>query len=900
MMIENKKPTYIMSLEASDIFYHQHRDIIIKKEYYGMIPFSLELIKLHETGFKTKYISQRDKYLSDDIINVQFKTKVKSIPDMLEDINSNINSLKKDKNKEKNKKKKEYAMSVYLENKSTLNSILKDGVNIESSDTNSVSDIPSNLGEISTDKLREYLYQNGFKLKIKNARTGNEKTVDYVAYKRSSAKSRTGQCLFIKKDLYKQMINWSRMYLPFKENEEVDLAGLLAYESLVGSSIEDTVKINVSNILIVDDVDSKFKKIANVVRKNSKTGFLDSFKEEATISNSLFDGESLLDSSFFKENKSMMLLRNHMFKSASFNTNLEQFFKDEALNRQLDYNTWKIKDMYENELYVKDIKMIITPNSLKALKFKDVLDSKSEKEMWDYWRNLVHDEGSIFGICKYEKKSKLGTDISNNVLQQTSYQMINCLPIREAEIKELTETEKRYIDTLKNDDEYLIKEILRNADDINSNEALVDLYKINNNISRTQLFKNFKKRYVHNKVEHAKKGKIKVHGDYCVLLGNPMEFLYHTIKDKEESVLDNKYRKYLKDNEVHCTLFNDGEPLVGFRNPNTSPSNVLYMENRILPEVERYFNLSDNIIVVNAINFELQDILSGCDYDSDSMLVSNNESLVEIAKICMRDYLVCINNIEGDKKNYKLNTYDHYKIDQQLSNSQRIIGRVVNLGQLCMSAYWDAINSGNRGIEVEELLKKVDVMTILSGIAIDMAKKFYDIEMLKEIINVQNNKILKDKGKKPNFWVHVSQNKKIKEQIEPFKCPMDELMDYLSDNIDDAPDVKTISFDSLIKDDLTTKRADKRQMDRVLELIGNHRDEIIKIKTSTENEDKKRIQLLDLEEETKQTLKKWKLKAETMSVILKEGTFKERYSLDLIKMLHSCHKDEFFKVFKTK
>jgi len=39
MIIENKKSVYIMSLEASDIYYHSKRGMSIKKEYYGMIPF---------------------------------------------------------------------------------------------------------------------------------------------------------------------------------------------------------------------------------------------------------------------------------------------------------------------------------------------------------------------------------------------------------------------------------------------------------------------------------------------------------------------------------------------------------------------------------------------------------------------------------------------------------------------------------------------------------------------------------------------------------------------------------------------------------------------------------------------------------------------------------------------
>ena len=167
--------------------------------------------------------------------------------------------------------------------------------------------------EVSQYDLRNKLYTEGF---IFNG-------VRYVVYKRSSAKSRIGQCLFIKEKLYEPMIKWSRMGIEFRDdNIDIDFPSLLAYESLVGSSLEDTIPINPNNILIIDDVNSTFRRISNVVRTGSD-GYLDSFLEESLITNSLFDGESLLESDYFPKGKSMMLLRNHMFKSATFSCNIQ-------------------------------------------------------------------------------------------------------------------------------------------------------------------------------------------------------------------------------------------------------------------------------------------------------------------------------------------------------------------------------------------------------------------------------------------------------------------------------------------------------------------------------------------------------------------------------------------------
>jgi hypothetical protein len=82
---------------------------------------------------------------------------------------------------------------------------------------------------------------------------------------------------------------------------------------------------------------------------------------------------------------------------------------------------WVIK------IFAKDIDLICTPSSLKALKFSNVIGT--DKDMWEYWKRKVNEDENLFGVCKHDKKSKLGYDENGNVLQQTSYQMINCLPM---------------------------------------------------------------------------------------------------------------------------------------------------------------------------------------------------------------------------------------------------------------------------------------------------------------------------------------------------------------------------------------------------------------------------------------------------------------------------------------
>lgn len=862
-----------MSLEASDIYYHSERQMDLKRDYVGMIPFSLELLKLKDINMKTKYIEDRDKYISDDIINVKFKSKVKNSDEMLDIVDKRIENAVSGSEYE----------SKLISYRETLQS--------HSSKYEDSSDI---WGSIAIPELRKTLYNQGFKIRNINKSTGEIKEVEYVVYKRSSAKSRTGQCLFIRKELFNRMIKWSRMNLPFKKNMTIDLASLLAYESLVGSSLEDLITINVDNILIVDDIDSKFKTKANIVRKNEETGFLDSFyNENADASNSIFDGESLLDTMYFPKGKGMMLLRNHMFKSASFNCNVQGFLRDNCPN-ELEFDDWTLYNMYGEPIKAKDVHMICTPSSVKALKFSHVLKSKSEKEMWNYWKDKVRLDGNIFGICKYDKSSKLGCDDSGNILQQTSYQMINCLPLNATDVNELIEKEKEYIDRLKHDNDFLMDEIYKNKDLTNSNESLYGLYQYNKGLINTRLFRDFKKFYINRKVTHAKKGKIKINGDYCVLLGNPIELLHHAIGKFDISNFD----LVLKNNEVYSSLFNDGEKLVGFRNPNTSPSNVLIAINTHRYEICNYLNLSPNIVVVNAINFPIQDILSGCDYDSDTLLLSNDKKLVEIGDKCFGEYHVCLNHIKGDSKKYKLNEECHYEIDNQLSESQYNIGKVVNLGQLCMSTYWHLVNTESNIDDADILLKKVDVMTVLSGIAIDMAKKFYDLDIHKEIIHVSNNEVLKSKVGKPNFWIFVSQNKKTKDNVTKFECPMDFLMEEL-DGLKHSNKNKCISFlEFIIPTEI--KNVSMRQVNRVNDVIKKYNNEIkaIKVKKNEDgNESYTEIEELSLS--TSRVISKWKLKPETIAFILKH-TYEDFDSLllKMVKILYETDSEKLLGVIK--
>lgn len=772
---------YISSFQASKIYSHNFRDESIKYNKIGSIPLSLELLKLKKEGFNIHESKINGKLTSRDIVNIDFKYKVDSSESIIKKANKKLKTL--DENSEPYKK-----LSGYVDYLSKMN---WDG--------------------ISQEHLRDYFYENGFKIYQKDYDTNEISNVEYVFYKRSGSKSRTGRALFIRKELHDIMERWSNMELDIPKHLEdgIDLASVMAYQSLVGSGIKYTKRIPVKNIFIISDVDSIFEHNAKVIRTGSDN-LLDSFEENVNVVNSLFDGQSLLTPEYFPHDKSMMLLRQHFFKSASFKCDIQQFLKDNCPSG-VEYPKWRLKDMFGNTVYAKNIHMITTPNSLKALKFTHLLgNDKSKNDMYKYWKELVKKDGELFGVCKNEYSSKRGEN-----LQQMSYQMLNSMTLEKEDVRELAEFEMNFVEQLKNNDSVYINYLENTAEEINSNMLWVELYKINKSIANTIQFKDYRKKKISGYVNYIKGGKIRLNGDYCVMIGNPIEMLKHSIGKLpiKNGTLDLSYNGVLIDNEIYTKLHAFNKEYTAYRNPHTGKNNVGILKNTQSEIIEKYFNMSKNMVIVNAIKIPLQDVFSSCDYDSDCLAIFDNETLLNSAKKCYKIYPISFNSVMADKNKYQYTNKDKARLDNILSQSQRYIGEVVNLGQLCMSKY----HNGN--MKNDELLKKIDVMTVLSCICIDLAKKFYNIDIAKEIDNVRKCEYITQDGKieKPIFWSYVS-DQVDRSKLVRHNTPMDYLVEILNE-IEYADSRVSIDILSLIKEQEDKKNADRKQLIKVEDML---------------------------------------------------------------------------------
>ena len=288
----------------------------------------------------------------------------------------------------------------------------------------------SNIQTInSVANIREELYKNGFYCD----------GIKYVRFKRSAGSSRVGKCLFIDERLYPKMHKWEMCGIKVKEGQDIDLAALEPYIALTLSSIVDTIQLRPENILVVDDYKSVFHDKAAATR--FVDGRLVTNIEDVEISNSIWDGQSLMDRSVFlkfqerqRQNMpearehGMLLLRSRFFKSCCFNSNIQKWFADNGITDvgQLNGKTRATR--------IEDIKLITTPSSIKYVKFGTL----------DEWLDILE---PTFGVVKYEKP----THFFDGRMVQTHYQLLNTLQMTYEEVEALVKPSLDFARLIKTD-----------------------------------------------------------------------------------------------------------------------------------------------------------------------------------------------------------------------------------------------------------------------------------------------------------------------------------------------------------------------------------------------------------------------------------------------------------------
>lgn len=441
--------------------------------------------------------------------------------------------------------------------------------------------------------IRIEYYENGIDIeyivKDKKGNLKNKETIHYKMLYRSAGKAKQGSVMFICDRLYKVAHDFIYMgiKLPLVNSPIVEAS---AYVSLIASSIVERVRIEPENILVLKDVDSFFRREVTSIDIDENKHCYATRLQNYELKNTMFDGQALIDDSIFPSwGEGYILLRHHMTKCAAFHTNIQQFFKDWYGN---EYDSAKIVDMWGNEHYAKDIKMITTDNACKFLKFG---------VSYEYWCKKVHENGCQFGIVKTAHKSKYGD------VQRMSYQMINTLDVDIMD--SVLAKSKDCVIQLKSDNEVFLQYLRDNKNFSNDYEVLVALCEQNSEFTRSDYFRSRKKKIIDGYVKNLKFGKVLQEGDNLVLVGSPYAMLLHSVGEDTEK--DTTFSQESDCIQCYTKRFDADEYLAGFRSPHNSKSNILALHNVGSEVLDRYFHIGEQCIAVNCNHTDLQDRANG-------------------------------------------------------------------------------------------------------------------------------------------------------------------------------------------------------------------------------------------------------------------------------------------------
>ena len=685
--------------------------------------------------------------------------------------------------------------------------------------------------------IREYLYTHGFDID----------GIHYVRYKRSAGASRDGRCLFIAEPLYADMMAWSSCNL--SADVVADQASWQAYIALTLSSIENVIKLPKKSILIIRDRVSRFKADAVCV-KETDAHDLRAEEEETEIENVIWDGEALLDASVFFENgyndHGMMLLRNRFFKTCAFNTNLQDWFFDndiEYVSQLAGYTT--ARD-------IKDVKLVITESSVKYLKFmpKDMPFEEKCKRFLD----ALHEgkKNSEFGVVKADHDAPL----MDGRMAYTNYQLLNTLGLTREGIGKLLEPSFRYLQDMLDKSPVLRYQINMTTDHATiAEQELPDIAKYRRDtvldmtcrtplFEQTEFYKSFRSDTTKYFKRRLKKGRVAVCGNYQVLFGNAYEFLLALTDESYEPTESFS----LDDGQVCTTGFAHGEMVLCARSPHITMGNLYLARNTHSYDLLRYFNLTPNIICVNAIESNIQQRLNGCDYDSDSMLVTNDEWIIAGVTGCYDILKVPVCKAEPvGKTNYKNTPRSLAKLDQTIAKNK--IGEIVNLSQFLNCLLWDALFTEQSEYKPLDIYHDICVLAVLSGMEIDKAKRLYSAgstKVLSRLRHYRQNFKKKNGGNLPAFYKFIvgDESADVGENKATLEAPMSFVHDAVASHNGRAAYTKTIPLSELFELDPTDAGAnDTHKKQNIIEAVKGAHKKITSMQTAMKkaDEDEKRI-----------------------------------------------------------
>lgn len=160
--------------------------------------------------------------------------------------------------------------------------------------------------------------------------------------------------------------------------------------------------------------------------------------------------------------------------------------------------------------------------------------------------------------------------------------------------------------------------------------------------------------------------------------------------------------------------------------------------------------------------------ITNADQDSDFGYTTNQPDIVNHARMCYLNYPTIVNNVPKDTNKYSNSMESYAIVDNALARSQTDIGESSNLAQIAQTY---ACNFDDPKYD-----DYVCILSTIAQIAIDSAKRRFDMDSTEEIKRIKKDMDLK-KNKYPKFWGIIKHGFNKKNIDEKLHCPMNYLYD---------------------------------------------------------------------------------------------------------------------------
>lgn len=280
-----------------------------------------------------------------------------------------------------------------------------------------------------------------------------------------------------------------------------------------------------------------------------------------------------------------------------------------------------IKDAWGNDVDLRETELILTTSMCK---------------LWDSYESCAaYLENSIknhytFGItktCPKELESE----------RHTNYQFIQPLPLTDEDIEELiAPTMNEFKEVLGGDWRKAVLFLkgcgLSDRSVSRIDNDYIKAMMIDQRIADDPFVQSSIYQMIKNRIDEAKVGVLKVHGNYSICSGDPYSLC--------QSMFGLEVTGLLKPDEIYNRYWLDAgaEKLACFRAPMTCANNIRLVYPSKSEEVKYWYRYMNTCTVLNSWDL-ITAALNGCDYDGDIVMLTDNRVIVE--KMLMLPALMC-------------------------------------------------------------------------------------------------------------------------------------------------------------------------------------------------------------------------------------------------------------------